>query len=244
MNKLILGLSVLGAAASLSAAEITCSSISFKTVGPDTYADGTTVLDGECYALVWSADGVFEGIKADGTPVDAADKVLAIFPCAKGGACAEQYVEIDNDLKFGETFAIDGMFGIYLLDTRKFGEEGAVTVGKTNGINKASPAVVSVKATQITVGSVAAPETAIAATDTAALPADVEDPVITDINVGADFVTITADKTSPLANYAVQTGDTVAADGFTGTPKAGNGKITLVIEKPKGDSAFFKIIRK
>lgn len=244
MNKLIAGLAVLGAAASLSAAEITYSSISFKTVGPDTYADGTTVLDGECYALVWSADGVFEGIKADGAPVDAADKVLAILPCAKDGACAEQYVEIANSLKFGETFAIDGTFGVFLLDTRKFDGEGGATVGKANGINKASPAVVSVKATQTTVGAVSAPETAIAATGTAALPADVEDPVITDIKVGADYVTITADKTSPLANYAIQAGSTIAAEGFSGAPKAGNGKITLVIEKPAGDSAFFKIIRK
>ena len=244
MKKLMFGLALLGAAATLSAAEITYSSFSFKTVGPDKYADGTTVLDGECYALVWSADGVFEGIKADGTPTDAADKVLAVLPCAKDGACVEQYVEIANTLKFGETFAINGTFGVFLLDTRKFGEEGKVTVGKENGINRSSPAVVSVKAAQSTIGAVVSPETAVAATEMTDLPADVEAPVITDINVGAEFVSITADKTSPLANYAIQAGPTTAAEGFTGSPKAGNGKITLVIERPAGDTAFFKIIRK
>lgn len=244
MKKLMFGLAVLGAAATLSAAEITYSSFSFKTVGPDTYADGTTVLDGECYALVWSADGVFEGIKADGTPTDAADKVLAVLPCAKGGACPEQYIEIANTLKFGEKFAIDGTFGVLLLDTRKFGEAGQVTVGKKNAINKTAPAIVSVKAEQTTIGAVASSETTVAATGTTELPADVEDPVITDINVGTDFVTITADKTSPFANYAIQAGPTTAAEGFTGAPKAGNGKITLVIERPAGNSAFFKIIRK
>ena len=28
--------------------------VSFSTVGPDCYADGATVLDGECSALVWT----------------------------------------------------------------------------------------------------------------------------------------------------------------------------------------------
>ena len=40
--------------------------IAFSTKGPDRYADGTTVLDGECYALVWSIDGNFDGFSADG----------------------------------------------------------------------------------------------------------------------------------------------------------------------------------
>lgn len=244
MIKIAIFTMTLMAASMLSGAEITCSSIAFKTVGPDQYADGTMVVDGECYALVWSRDGVFEGIMADGAPVDAADRVVAIFPCAKGGACAEQYVEIVDTLKFGDTFAIDGTFGIYLLDTRKFGEDGLVTVGRSNGINKASPAVASVKAARNTIGAVVAPENAIAAMETTKLPTEVEDPVITDIKVGDEFVIITADKTSPLVNYAVQAGATLAAEGFTGAPKAGNGKIELIIEKPAGDSAFFKIIRK
>ncbi len=29
----------------------------FSTLGPDCYADGTIVRDGECYALVWSPTG-------------------------------------------------------------------------------------------------------------------------------------------------------------------------------------------
>ena len=31
--------------------------LTFSSAGPDTYADGTRVLDGECYALVWLPDG-------------------------------------------------------------------------------------------------------------------------------------------------------------------------------------------
>ena len=59
--------------------------VTFSTRGPDRYADGTTVMDGECYALVWSADGVFEGLSANGEPVDSNDKVILIAPYAKDG---------------------------------------------------------------------------------------------------------------------------------------------------------------
>ena len=42
----------------------------FSTPGPDRYADGTVVADGECYALVWSPKGsTFAGFSADGTTV-------------------------------------------------------------------------------------------------------------------------------------------------------------------------------
>ena len=57
--------------------------ISFSTPGVDTYADGTAVRDGECYALVWSADGVFEGLDVNGRPLDAADAVVLVAPVAR-----------------------------------------------------------------------------------------------------------------------------------------------------------------
>ncbi|MBQ8125761.1 MAG: hypothetical protein IJ173_07735, partial [Kiritimatiellae bacterium] len=41
--------------------------VTFSTKGPDCYADGTTVLDGECYALCWSKDFANFAIRADGT---------------------------------------------------------------------------------------------------------------------------------------------------------------------------------
>ena len=36
------------------------------------------------YALVWSKDGVFEGLQADGVPVDANDKVVLVAPKVGG----------------------------------------------------------------------------------------------------------------------------------------------------------------
>ena len=49
----------------------------FSTPGPDCYADGTLVADGECYALVWSPKGAtFAGFNADGTAISANDRVI------------------------------------------------------------------------------------------------------------------------------------------------------------------------
>ena len=41
-----------------------------STTGPDCYLSGDVVMDGECYALVWSRNGVFEGFTAGGAPID------------------------------------------------------------------------------------------------------------------------------------------------------------------------------
>ena len=101
--------------------------IQFSTVGPDKYADGTTVMDGECYALVWTPTGSeFQGINEKGEA--AGDSKVAVkAPIAIGGKCPNVQFQID------ETFANanypDGTWGVYLLDTRKFAtEEVTVTV--------------------------------------------------------------------------------------------------------------------
>ena len=53
----------------------------FSTPGPDRYADGSLVLDGECYALVWSPKGTaFAGFNADGTVVSSNDRIVLAAP--------------------------------------------------------------------------------------------------------------------------------------------------------------------
>ena len=107
--------------------------IQFSTVGPDKYADGATVMDGECYALVWTPTGAtFGGINSKGEAIGGNDKgqkctVAVKAPIAIGGKCPNVQFQID------ETFANanypDGTWGVYLLDTRKFAtEEVTVTV--------------------------------------------------------------------------------------------------------------------
>ena len=90
--------------------------LTFSTQGPDTYGDGSTVLDGERYALVWVKDGAaFSGITADGKTLADTTKVIAVAPLAKAGKCPETVFEIDAD--YAETLK-GGSFALYLLDTR------------------------------------------------------------------------------------------------------------------------------
>ena len=106
----------------------------FRSEGPDCYADGTVVRNGEIYALVWSrtnTDGALVSefaMDATGRVIDAANhKVLARAPIAKDGGCPPNlYIISDSQ----ESLASSGVFAVYLFDTRARAGEGAdVTVG-------------------------------------------------------------------------------------------------------------------
>ena len=128
MKKVLSVVSTLAVASLFAAVAPDADTITFSTVGPDTYADGVTVVeDGECYALVWSQDGEFEGIRADGQPVDSSDKVAFIGGFAKDGKCPTVVFSIPTGYVNG------GVFDVYLLDTRRYAADGTVSVGKQGG---------------------------------------------------------------------------------------------------------------
>ena len=88
----------------------------FSTIGPDRYADGSVVMDGECYALVWSPKGTaFSGFNADGTPVSSTDRVVLAAALAKDGKCRDCNFQVPveeyNELEGGE-------WAVCLVDTR------------------------------------------------------------------------------------------------------------------------------
>ena len=89
--------------------------VSFSTKGPDCYADGSVVMDGECYALIWSKDGNFNGFDANGECIDPEDKIVLLAPVAKNGRCPPVLFQIPaaeaENLK-------NGQYAVYLLDTR------------------------------------------------------------------------------------------------------------------------------
>jgi len=89
--------------------------VSFSTTG-DKYADGTAVVDGEWYALCWSSDGIFDGIKSDCTPYDANDKVLLMAPLAKDGHCPFAVFQVDSQVA-----PAAGKYCVILMDTRDEG---------------------------------------------------------------------------------------------------------------------------
>lgn len=107
--------------------------VQFTTVGPDTYADGTLVMDGECYALVWTPTGkIFGGINPDGTAVGDS-KVVFKAPFAKDGHCPNIMFQAD------QTYVNDnypnGTWGVYLLDTRKIDGKNNTAPDVGNAVN-------------------------------------------------------------------------------------------------------------
>ena len=206
MKRLMTMLGVAGlAVASFAAVDDTL--ISFSTPGPDKYADGTDVLAGEVYALVWSADGQFDGIKADGTTVDPADKVVLLAGVAKQGAngtyCPPLLYQVDADL--AKTLA-NGVYAVYLLDTRVAAADGAVAVGgvdengKLKAVNSYGAVSGDTAASAGTAAITTAKTTAIGGASVATL-VEVEAPVITAIKPNGTKITISTSGLSPVAEY-------------------------------------------
>ena len=245
MKRLTMMLGVAGlAVASFAAVDDTL--ISFSTPGPDKYADGTDVLAGECYALVWSADGQFDGIKADGTTVDPADKVVLVAGVAKQGAngtyCPPLLFQVDAEL--AKTLE-KGVYAVYLLDTRVTAADGAVAVGGVdeNGALKAVNSYGSVSGdTTAAAGASSitkATTTAVGGASVATL-VEVEAPIITAIKPNGTKITISASGLSPVVDYKVVTGTKPGEIATELDAKAdANGNFTF--EKP-ANGAFFKVI--
>lgn len=104
--------------------------VKFSSVGPDTYSDGMTVVDGESYALVWTPEGAtFGGINADGTAVPPS-KIALKAPIAKDGKCPPVLFQLDEDYA-KENFP-GGTWGVYLLDTRVFATDANGVVLKND----------------------------------------------------------------------------------------------------------------
>ena len=227
--------------------------LKFGTTGPDTYADGqTVVLDGECYALVWTKAGAaFGGVKVDGTAVDADNNmVVGIFPIAKDGKCPENYVEVEPSFakKYG-----DGSFGLVLLDTRK--SDGTVSVkdgkfdaegGRVNGY-VATNAKVELKE-GVTVRTTSKAVEPVAVASVSEIPGYLDQQcVITGIRTDKEFAYITVAGTNGKIDYGVSAGETADAAGTGKADKsvqagADGAEITFKVPK-QGLSGFFRVDR-
>lgn len=214
----------------------------FSTPGPDKYADGTVVLDGECYALVWTATGAkFAGIKADGTTVAETDKLILVAPVAKGGRCPDLLFQISSAT--AKALEGKGAYGVYLLDTRVKNAGGGVRLA---GIAGGTPTAVNGFAAlteDAEPGTTGGLKTAVldasaiaGATVTKETIVDV--PTIKSIKVNGATVTVKVDGMSPIATYKVVTGDRPGAVARELDAQA-NGD---TFEFPKPEGCFFKVI--
>ncbi len=235
MKKLMtFGCAVALAGAALAAANDVL--ITFSTPGPDTYADGVKVLDGERYALCWSKDFSQFAIKGDGTAEGGT--VVLKAPLAKKGRCPTTVFEVDAD--YAKNFA-GGTWAVYLLDTRKFAADGTASLaGAADAVNTAG------QVGTVSVGSGTVASLTGAAATASDLPAGVElpKPEITGIKVEAGYVYVTV-KGAPYLGYGLVSGDT--PDALTEAPEAeraatGAEEITIVTPAKAG-GAFFKVTR-
>ena len=216
--------------------------VTFYTQGPDTYADGTPVVDGEYYALVWTPKGSeFAGINADGTAV-APSKVALKAPLAKDGKCPYVKFELSADTVESQ-YSTDGTWGVYLLDTRKFvtAEDGtAAATGSTgsavNGYGLATTADFS------TMGGFAAASASTVAQN--AISADKMNAKITSIKVADGFVYITVAGTVSTANYALKAGDTPTAQEEVKTQAGNTTGDMIIVREAKAGGEFFSVNRK
>lgn len=217
--------------------------VTFSTQGPDKYADDSVVLDGEAYALVWSKDGVFEGLNADGSAKDANDKVLYIGNFAKDGRCGTVAFEVAG------ACAESGFFDLWLLDTRVFDNGQVVKIGKVNDkvtISRAVKAAATVTASATTPGSgLGVPGGVMAVTPTVDL-AGVQQPKITQLKLDGDYVVLEIEGAVPGVNYSAVGANTPGfANPSEGKPTtATGGKVTVIKPKAGGASGFFKVLAK
>lgn len=214
--------------------------VSFSSTGTDTYADGTLVPDGEMYALVWSADGNFDGLNVDGTPKNSDERVIVALPLKKGESVIVN-IDASDPIIANPEANPDAKFEVLLVDTR-------ATTGEVAGALKHVKATAKLEqevkvASGTAPASVEAGATAKGDAVVAGFPADFPMPKITGMAVTDTQVILTVEDTNPNADYTVQGGDTPSANGDVGETKVGGGTIKLVYPKTAG-SGFFKVTAK
>lgn len=224
--------------------------ITFSTVGPDKYADGTTVLDGECYALVWTPAGSTGAVVAADGSAQGGEIVLTA-PVAKNGRCPKVVFEVDA--KLAETRYKNGTWGVYLLDTRRYGEGGAVALSGTSGgrataVNAAG--LVDGSSVSVGAGQMASVVglSGASASDETAVPEGAPRPEIVGIRVEGANVFVTVRGTVPYLQYDLSSGATPGevtekANSPRGGAAAQDEEIVLVAPAKAG-AAFFRVGRK
>ena len=194
--------------------------MAFSTRGPDHYADGTPVQEGEMYALVWAKNGCeFAGLDMNCEAIDSENNALVVaMPLAKysvrrGGAhCPTTLFQIDGELAKKYT---GGTYALALLDTRvDDGKGGLKPSGRREDLKGwglvEKSRISAVGGSGIVRATNAGGEKGAATTTASAVPAGEADtipqPRITGIRVEDGYVHLTVKGTSPRLLYNVTAG--------------------------------------
>jgi hypothetical protein len=220
----------------LLAGSVEDSAIVFSTKGPDLYSDGTAVLDGESYALVWTKDGVFEGFSADGKVIDEEDKLLLTAPIAKDGHCPRVMFQIP--VKDAVNY---GRYDVFLLDTRVVSSaDDKKIVPRTdaklvNGYGRVHAEITLSAFSNKSEGSVVA-------NMNSAAPKDAMQPRVKSMRIVGDQVILEVENIPGFMR--VQSGrDTSAADSTGVALETPENSDTVTLIAPKtGDKGFYRVI--
>ena len=234
----------------------------FSTPGPDCYADGSVVRDGECYALVWSPEGTtFSGFNADGTAVSSTDRVVLAGELAQGGRCRDAIFQISakdyEELEGGE-------WAVCLVDTRMAnGIPAGVRDGKPLRVNRWGAVKGGVKIDPVDVtgqqaggarrlastggtGSAASYRTVRAST-LSAIPPGLMPPTITAIEVQDGEVWLGVADTVPYLSYTIVSGETptdLKTDRGAQVVDGENGAEIAIGTPETPTRRFFKVVMK
>ena len=232
--------------------------IQFSTVGPDKYADGATVMDGECYALVWTPDGAtFGGINSDGEAIGENGKgqkcaVVLKAPFAKDGHCPNIQFQVDEG--YANAHYKDGTWGVYLLDTRKFATETVKIVvdGKEIEQTQVITGADGQKAATGVGGAVSGygavlPDVKSSISPAGAqggivqsIPAGIQPPTIKDFKVINGMAYLFLKNTSSAVSYGVAAGQAPGSLApVPQQPVMGGANETIIVTPATGASGFF-----
>ena len=230
--------------------------VSFSTKGPDTYADGSTVLDGECYALVWTplkANGA--ALAADGSATGGMEIVL-VAPVAKKGHCPNIVYRVAADKVERKYPQGKGSWSVYLLDTRKFSRDeagndvvslaGLDAGGNVKLVNASSKAGDASLNAGVGDNTSLATSLATCATTSSALPQDVPEAKIAAMEIVGGNVYVTVENAAPYLAYDLAGGATPDdVNAPANRPATGGDDGTVILVAPVNDSGsgFFRLKR-
>ena len=224
--------------------------ISYTTPGPDRYADGTLVRDGECYALVCTKAGrAFGGFTAAGTvSFPETDDLAVVAPAALDGHCRRVVFGVPK--AYAEAHKGD-VWSVQLLDTRNAAGRPVGLVGDAPGRINGYGAVAGTVAFDDGLVSFGQAEGPARASIASALPPElVPQPVITGITVANGRAVLAVDGTVPFVTYDLAGAET--PQGLAAGRRIARGKrdgiagrtITLEADVPADAPVkFFKVVR-
>jgi hypothetical protein len=202
MKKLIamfLGLALVG---SVFGQSLSTLSMTISTPGPDYYKDGSLVLNGETYLLVYlKTNAPFQGVRMNGSLVDPVNNVIAANAEALNGGCKFQAVQYSACL-----YPTSGKWTIVLLDTRKAdGTVGGFVVNSGASAAVSGSQVSSLSgANDLLASAGSASNATLSATAIAQAALGTPSPVITSIQPNGATITVSINNLVAGNNYYLQ----------------------------------------